>query len=138
MKYLCKSSSVINVSRNLTVIGCVNCPIRIEPRDCSTIDFMRQKVNSSLEKCITKTSITSRWLKRGKQIMMPSLSTECQQLLISGYVLGNLSLTEAMLVEEILRENPEAQQQLIELQQAWEETYCFLNSLLPILSKKSY
>lgn len=54
---------------------------------------------------------------------MASLPPKCEQVLMSGYVLGNLSRAEAILFEEILRENPEVAQQAIELQQTLETTY---------------
>ncbi len=54
---------------------------------------------------------------------MASLPPRCEQVLISGYVLGNLSPAEAMLFEEILAENPEVAQQVIELQQTLELAY---------------
>ena len=38
---------------------------------------------------------------------MSTLPPECQQLLISGYVLGNLSPAEALLFAEMLQENPQ-------------------------------
>ena len=54
---------------------------------------------------------------------MASLPPRCEQVLISGYVLGNLSPAEAMLFEEILTEKPEVAQQVIELQQTLELAY---------------
>ena len=54
---------------------------------------------------------------------MASLPPKCEQVLISGYVLGNLSPAEAMLFEEILSENPEVAQQVTELQQTLELAY---------------
>lgn len=55
--------------------------------------------------------------------MTSSLTPECEELLIAGYVLGDLSSAEAMLFEEILDNNPDVAQKVIELQQALEETY---------------
>ena len=55
--------------------------------------------------------------------MTSSLPSECEQLLISGYVLGDLSPAEAMLFESILAENPEVAQQVRELQQTLELAY---------------
>lgn len=49
---------------------------------------------------------------------MSSLPPECQQLLISGYVSGNLSPAESALFAEMLRENPELRQQVTTMQQA--------------------
>ncbi|MEL7407149.1 MAG: anti-sigma factor, partial [Cyanobacteria bacterium J06558_2] len=54
---------------------------------------------------------------------MSNLPPECQQLLISGYVLGNLSPTEALLFEEILKENPDLIEQVAQMQQAIESAY---------------
>ena len=54
---------------------------------------------------------------------MASLPPKCEQVLISGYVLGNLSPAEAMLFEEILSENPEVAKQVTELQQTLELAY---------------
>ena len=55
--------------------------------------------------------------------MPSSLPSECEQLLISGYVLGNLSSAEATLFESILQENPEIARQVEELQQTLEVAY---------------
>ncbi|WP_052055210.1 anti-sigma factor [Myxosarcina sp. GI1] len=49
---------------------------------------------------------------------MALLSSECEQLLVAGYVLGNLNPVEAALFKEILAENPELIQQVAEFQQA--------------------
>ena len=49
---------------------------------------------------------------------MSPLPLECEQLLISGYVLGNLSPAEALLFEEILTENPDLIEQVTLMQQA--------------------
>ena len=54
---------------------------------------------------------------------MSTLPPECQQLLISGYVLGNLSPKEALLFEEMLAENPALIEQVASMQQAWEVMY---------------
>lgn len=54
---------------------------------------------------------------------MSTLPPECQQLLISGYVLGNLSPAEALLFEEILTENPDLRSQVTAMQQAVELAY---------------
>ena len=54
---------------------------------------------------------------------MSSLPPECERILISGYVLGNLSPAEAVLFEEILTENSEVAQQVSELQQTLEVAY---------------
>ena len=54
---------------------------------------------------------------------MSPLPLECEQLLISGYVLGNLSPAEALLFEEILTENPDLIEQVTLMQQALDETY---------------
>ncbi|MGF1588052.1 MAG: anti-sigma factor domain-containing protein [Pleurocapsa sp.] len=54
---------------------------------------------------------------------MSTLPPECEQLLISGYVLGNLSPAEALLFEEMLRENPDLIGQITAMQQALDLTY---------------
>lgn len=47
---------------------------------------------------------------------MSTLPPECEQLLISGYVLGNLSPAEALLFEEMLGENPDLIAQVTAMQ----------------------
>lgn len=54
---------------------------------------------------------------------MSSLPPECQQLLVSGYVLGNLSPAEALLFQEMLAENPELTEQVTAMQQALDLAY---------------
>ena len=54
---------------------------------------------------------------------MSTLPPECQQLLVSGYVLGNLSPAEALLFEEMVRENPDLIEQVNLMQQALDEIY---------------
>ena len=54
---------------------------------------------------------------------MSSLPPECQQLLISGYVLGNLSPAEGLLFEEMLSENPDLIAEVTAIQQALDSTY---------------
>ena len=54
---------------------------------------------------------------------MSELPTECQQLLISGYVLGDLSPAEALLFEEMLSANPELNEQVMAMQQALDLAY---------------
>jgi len=54
---------------------------------------------------------------------MSSLPPECQQLLISGYVLGNLSTAEAVLFEEMLSENPDLIEEVAAMQQALDLAY---------------
>lgn len=54
---------------------------------------------------------------------MSSLPPECQQLLVSGYVLGNLSPAEALLFEEMLGENPDLIEEVRAMQQALDVTY---------------
>ena len=54
---------------------------------------------------------------------MSELPTECQQLLISGYVLGDLSPAEALLFEEMLNANPELNEQIMAMQQALDLAY---------------
>lgn len=56
---------------------------------------------------------------------MTLLPSECEQLLIAGYVLGNLSSSEAALFKEILADNPELIRQVAELQQALSLAYEF-------------
>ena len=55
--------------------------------------------------------------------MTSSPTPEFEELIISGYVLGDLSPAEAMLFEEILAKNPQVAQQVIELQQTLEQAY---------------
>ena len=54
---------------------------------------------------------------------MSTLPPECEQLLISGYVLGNLSPAEALLFEEMLSENPALTEQVVAMQQALDLAY---------------
>lgn len=54
---------------------------------------------------------------------MSELPTECEQLLISGYVLGNLSSAEALLLEEMLKANPKLNEQIVAMQQALDLAY---------------
>ena len=54
---------------------------------------------------------------------MSTLPPECEQLLISGYVLGNLSPAEALLFEEMLSDNPELNEQVMAMQQALDLAY---------------
>ena len=54
---------------------------------------------------------------------MSCLSIESQQLLISGYVLGNLSPAEALLLAEMLADNPELKEQIDVMQQVLDQTY---------------
>ena len=54
---------------------------------------------------------------------MSTLPSECEQLLVSGYVLGNLSPVEALLFEEMSRENPDLIEQVNVLQQALDSAY---------------
>ena len=54
---------------------------------------------------------------------MSELPIECEQLLISGYVLGNLSPAEALLFEEMLEANPELNEQILAMQQALDLAY---------------
>ena len=54
---------------------------------------------------------------------MSTLPPECEQLLISGYVLGNLSFAEALLFEEMLIENPALTEQVVAMQQALDLAY---------------
>ena len=57
--------------------------------------------------------------------MVSQLPPEYEQLLIVGYVLGNLSSAEAMLVEELLVDNPNLIQQITEVQEALELGFAF-------------
>lgn len=52
--------------------------------------------------------------------MVSPLPPECEQLLVVGYVLGNLSPAEAMLFAELVADNPELMQQVTQMQQALE------------------
>lgn len=54
---------------------------------------------------------------------MSTLPPECEQLLISGYVLGNLSPAEAQLFQEMLTEDPALIEQVTMMQQALDATY---------------
>lgn len=54
---------------------------------------------------------------------MSTLPPECEQLLISGYVLGNLSPAEGLLFAEMVRENPELMEQVTVMQQALDSAY---------------
>ena len=54
---------------------------------------------------------------------MSTLPPECEQLLISGYVLGNLSPAEAQLFQEMLAENPALIEQVTVMQQALDVAY---------------
>jgi anti-sigma-K factor RskA len=54
---------------------------------------------------------------------MSTLPPECEQLLISGYILGNLSPAEAALFNEMLTENPALNEQVVAMQQALDLAY---------------
>ena len=54
---------------------------------------------------------------------MSTLPPDCEQLLISGYVLGDLSPAEALLFEEMLGENPTLTEQVTSMQQALDAVY---------------
>ena len=54
---------------------------------------------------------------------MSTLPPDCEQLLISGYVLGDLSPAEALLFEEMLGENPTLIEQVTAMQQALDAVY---------------
>lgn len=54
---------------------------------------------------------------------MSALPPECQENLIAGYVLGNLSPAEASLVTEMLAENPSLNQRVIEMQSTLDLAY---------------
>jgi anti-sigma-K factor RskA len=54
---------------------------------------------------------------------MSTLPPECEQLLVSGYVLGNLSPAEALLFEEMLRENQAVREQVVAIQEAFDLAY---------------
>jgi anti-sigma-K factor RskA len=62
---------------------------------------------------------------------MSTLPPECEQLLISGYVLGNLSFAEALLLEELMAENPELMEQVTAMQQALDSAYAPLEKAPP-------
>lgn len=55
--------------------------------------------------------------------MVSPLPSECEQLLIVGYVLGDLSPAEAMLFAELVADNPELMEEVTKTQQALELTY---------------
>lgn len=55
--------------------------------------------------------------------MVSSIPSECEELLISGYVLGNLSPAEAGLFAEIRAENPEIEEKILELQTSLDVAY---------------
>ncbi|MCC0178585.1 anti-sigma factor [Waterburya agarophytonicola K14] len=63
---------------------------------------------------------------------MSTLPPECEQLLISGYVLGNLSPAEALLFQEMLAEDPSLNEQVIAMQEALDLTYAPLEMLPPV------
>ncbi len=54
---------------------------------------------------------------------MSTLPPECEQLLISGYVLETLSPAEALLFQEMLRENPDLNEQIVAMQEALDLAY---------------
>lgn len=54
---------------------------------------------------------------------MSTLPPECEQLLISGYVLGNLSPAEALLFQEMLTENPNLIEQVTMMQETLDLVY---------------
>ena len=54
---------------------------------------------------------------------MSTLPPECEQLLVSGYVLGNLSPAEALLFKEMLTENPDLMEQVAAMQEALDLAY---------------
>lgn len=54
---------------------------------------------------------------------MSTLPPDCEQLLISGYVLGNLSPSEALLFAEMLAENPDLNEQVMAMQKALDLAY---------------
>ena len=54
---------------------------------------------------------------------MSSLPSECQQVLISGYILGDLSPGEAVLFAEMLAEDPSLQEQVNQMQQVLDAAY---------------
>ncbi len=54
---------------------------------------------------------------------MSTLPPECEQLLVSGYVLGNLSPAEALLFKEMLTENPDLSEQVTAMQEALDLAY---------------
>lgn len=54
---------------------------------------------------------------------MSTLPPECEQLLISGYVLGNLSPAEALLFQEMLAENPVLIEQVTAMQETLDLVY---------------
>ncbi|WP_159786697.1 anti-sigma factor [Sodalinema gerasimenkoae] len=53
----------------------------------------------------------------------PDLPSDCEQLLISGYILGDLSTAEAALFEELLAQNPQLQEQVDQMQKTLEVVY---------------
>ena len=55
--------------------------------------------------------------------MSTVLPPECEQLLITGYVLGNLSPAEALLLQEMLAENPDLNEQVVAMQEALDLAY---------------
>ena len=57
--------------------------------------------------------------------MVSQLPPEYEELLIAGYVLGDLSPAEAMLVEELMTDNPELLQRVEEAQEALELGFAF-------------
>jgi len=63
---------------------------------------------------------------------MSTLPPECEQLLIAGYVLGNLSPAEALLFEEMLRENSGVREQVTAMQEAFDLAYAVLEVSPPV------
>ena len=55
--------------------------------------------------------------------MVSPLPSECEQYLIAGYVLGDLSPAEAMLFAELVADKPELMEEVTEVQQALELAY---------------
>lgn len=55
--------------------------------------------------------------------MVSPLPSECEQLLIVGYVLGDLSPAEAMLFAELVADNPELMEEVTKAQQTLELAY---------------
>ena len=62
---------------------------------------------------------------------MSQLPPECEQLLIAGYVLGNLSPAEAMLLEELVADNPEIIKKIAEVQSTLEIAHTVVETAPP-------
>ena len=70
--------------------------------------------------------------------MSTVLPPECEQLLITGYVLGNLSPAEALLLQEMLAENPDLNEQVVAMQEALESSLRPFRGIASCQSSRSH